>query len=467
VKKYLPFLIFAVIAFLLFYKLGDTFLTNWDEAWYADVARNMARTGNLITPVWNHQPFFDKPPLYYWLSALSFKVFGVSEFAARFFSALAALGVCVLTYFLGRELISKRAGLISAVVVGSSIGFLYRARTGNLDTLLTLWLLLSIYLFYKGLENAKYFLWMGFFLGLGFLTKGVVVFIFPVLGILWLWQRSWTSQDDKRRMSFWGTCDSRIYWGVLIGIFISAAWFLASYFTNGQDFLSGFSHNQFGKVANSTDLLKSFSLDYIGYLKSGLKVWFLFFVPAFVYALIKWRDRKVLLLSFFVIYFGILSISENKSNWFLVPLFPIVALMIGQLMEFFRWKWVIGLVVVVALFQVYHFRAEFIVPETERDEVRVAEAAKNLTNPETPIYLTGLSYPTTIFYSERKSFATYGGGYSKGAWWVLPESSWSEILKTPVYIITTNQEFNDNKYFKDYNFQTLYQSGDRKLIKRL
>src|SRR5579884_622272 len=119
--------------------------------------------------------------------------------------------------------------------------------------------------------------------------------------------------------------------GVVVGIVVPAVWFLTSYFINGQQFLTGFSHNQIGKITNSGYFLQNFSLDYISYLKSGQKLWFAIFVLAFIWSVLKWRDNKIVILGFFIFYFLILSVSENKSNWFLMPLYPIAALMIGDL----------------------------------------------------------------------------------------------------------------------------------------
>ena len=149
-------LVIITISFFVFFKLGEAHLTNWDEAWYADIARNMAETGNIITPIWNNQAFFDKPPLYLWLSAVIFKLFSPTEFSARFLAALSGLGIGILVYSLGRTLFNKEIALLSLIILFSTIGFLYRTRTGNLDSLLTFWILLSIYSFYKGyLTNSK------------------------------------------------------------------------------------------------------------------------------------------------------------------------------------------------------------------------------------------------------------------------------------------------------------------------
>jgi predicted membrane-bound mannosyltransferase len=73
----------SVAAVVLFVKLGANSLAAWDEAIYAQVSKEMARGGGWLTPHWAHRPWFEKPPLLIWTTALLFKLFGVSEFCAR------------------------------------------------------------------------------------------------------------------------------------------------------------------------------------------------------------------------------------------------------------------------------------------------------------------------------------------------------------------------------------------------
>src|ERR1044072_6395448 len=72
-----------ISSFVLFFHLGANPLQTWDEAVYAQSAKEMVRTGDWLTPHWNGEYFYQKPPLTIWVTALLFRLFGVSEFTAR------------------------------------------------------------------------------------------------------------------------------------------------------------------------------------------------------------------------------------------------------------------------------------------------------------------------------------------------------------------------------------------------
>src|SRR5919107_1706872 len=78
----------SVAAVVLFVKLGANSLAAWEEAIYAQVSKEMARGGDWLTPHWAYRPWFEKPPLFMWLTALFYRLFGVDEFWARAPSAL-------------------------------------------------------------------------------------------------------------------------------------------------------------------------------------------------------------------------------------------------------------------------------------------------------------------------------------------------------------------------------------------
>ena len=95
-------LILIAASAVLFYRLGADPLHSWDEAVYAESAKEMVQSHDWLTPHWNNQPFLQKPPLFIWSTALMFKLFGVSETAARATSALAGVGCVVLVLFIVR-----------------------------------------------------------------------------------------------------------------------------------------------------------------------------------------------------------------------------------------------------------------------------------------------------------------------------------------------------------------------------
>lgn len=406
-------LVFVLLlsSFLMFWRLGETHLTNWDEAWYADVARTMSEKGNVLTPLWNSQPFLEKPPLFYWLTALSYKIFDDSEFSARFVSALASVGTTFLVY--------KFAGLSSALILLSTPAFLWRSRTGNLDSLLT-------YLIFFSAVIPRY---TGLASGLAFLTKGAIGFLFPI-----------TSLRIKQ---------------LVFAVILSFVWLVLMYFVNGRVFLQQFFAQQGEKIGAG-----HFSLDYISHLKTGLKLWIIVFVPALFYL------RTHIFSRFIIVFLVLISFLQEKSTWFLHPLYPFIAVIVGQFLS--RWKKSIIFVVIIALFQLVYYRVEYFVPDIASDEARIAIASKELTKLDDVIYLTHYYYPTAVYYSRRKTYAVYSENPSV-SWWILPRSAWGQILlKDRVFINTTKDDLKElSRQFPSVQFEILFTSGDKLLVKKV
>ncbi|MDP8259085.1 MAG: glycosyltransferase family 39 protein, partial [Candidatus Aadella gelida] len=84
-------ILLAVTAFVFIFRLGSGSLSSWDEAFYAEVSREITGSGNWIDLTWTGVPWSDKPPLYMWMTACFYKIFGINEFSARFFSAIAGI----------------------------------------------------------------------------------------------------------------------------------------------------------------------------------------------------------------------------------------------------------------------------------------------------------------------------------------------------------------------------------------
>ena len=128
----MPFLLFWSLAFCVA-GIGKGSLASWDEAYYALVSREIFRTGDWINLRYFDTPFYDKPPLYLWSTSFFYHLFGVSEFSTRLTSALAGVGVILVTYFLGKRLVGPLAALAGAGILLSSSDFLHYARWGTLD----------------------------------------------------------------------------------------------------------------------------------------------------------------------------------------------------------------------------------------------------------------------------------------------------------------------------------------------
>lgn len=174
-------LVAGIAACLYLFRLGTGALLDWDEAIYAQVSREMAASGNWLSPTWAHQPFFEKPPLLFWLQAGAFHFFGVSEFWARLPSALAAVGVVLLTCLIARRLASPRAGVFAAFALMTMNHFDRAAREGMTDALLCLCIFLAIYAWVRLRREQP--IWFYVFcaaIGLGAMIKGPAVLVAPL-----------------------------------------------------------------------------------------------------------------------------------------------------------------------------------------------------------------------------------------------------------------------------------------------
>ena len=164
---------------LFFYRLAAPGLMDPDEGRYAEIAREMLLLKDWIIPHLNLLPYLEKPPLVYWLTALSFQVQGLTEWAARLPAAVSALGGVFLAFFLGRALWGARAGWLSAMILATCGGYVALGRLIILDMPLTLFFNLGVGLGYLALSRERPGLWPWAYLALalGVLTKGPVVLV--------------------------------------------------------------------------------------------------------------------------------------------------------------------------------------------------------------------------------------------------------------------------------------------------
>src|SRR5262245_24993099 len=160
----------AIVLFLPRVFVGP--LRHWDEAWYAQVSLEMLESSDWLTPRWNGEPWFHKPPLAFWGTMASFSAFGVSEASARLFSSLCgALTVAAATTFLAFRF-NIKAGLIGAALLLLIPEFPRYATRGQLDGPLTLFVSLHLLCFWFARTNPRWHWMAGACLGLAMMTKG-------------------------------------------------------------------------------------------------------------------------------------------------------------------------------------------------------------------------------------------------------------------------------------------------------
>lgn len=170
-------LIVALLSFLPF--LGNVNLFDWDEINFAEAAREMIVSGSYSTVTIDFKPFWEKPPLFFWMQVLSMKLFGINEFAARFPNGIAGVLTLLSFFEVGNKLKGKPFGLIwSLLYLCSVLPHLY-FKSGIIDpwfNLFIFWGVLSTY-FYLNNRNGKWLFVSGLLIGLAILTKGPVALL--------------------------------------------------------------------------------------------------------------------------------------------------------------------------------------------------------------------------------------------------------------------------------------------------
>ena len=185
---------------VLFTNLGGAALIEPDEGRNAEIAREILLLKDWVTPHYDFIPRLDKPLFFFGLIALSYKFFGISEWAARLPSALAALACLCITYRFAGSLFGRRAGLWSALILLSSIEFFALSRTVLMDMTLTFCITLALCSFclgQRGVESGagkSQFLLMYVAMGMATLLKGPIGFLLPaaVIGVYLLLTKRWS-----------------------------------------------------------------------------------------------------------------------------------------------------------------------------------------------------------------------------------------------------------------------------------
>ncbi|WP_435357252.1 ArnT family glycosyltransferase [Emticicia sp. SJ17W-69] len=183
-KTYTKIFIITFLGILFYFPfLGNVHLFDWDEINFAESAREMLLTGNYSRVQIDFKPFWEKPPLFFWMQAGAMHIFGVNEFAARFPNACIGLITLLVLFFIGKKLKDTDFGLIWALAyLGAFTPHLY-FKSGIIDPTFNLCIFLGIYFIFMAKFESRhkliYTLLSGVFIGLSILTKG------PVGGLIW------------------------------------------------------------------------------------------------------------------------------------------------------------------------------------------------------------------------------------------------------------------------------------------
>lgn len=175
-------LLFLVASFLCFWGSHKVPLFDTDEPRYAQAAREMMERGDWILPTFNGQPRYAKPVLFYWLLIGAYKVFGVNEFAARFWSGMAAIAIAFTLFFAVKSTFGWEAGITASLFWLTSLGTLIFGHAAITDMVLTAFMTGAIISLWFGVQTQQpvWFFFASTLCALAVVTKGPVGVILPI-----------------------------------------------------------------------------------------------------------------------------------------------------------------------------------------------------------------------------------------------------------------------------------------------
>jgi 4-amino-4-deoxy-L-arabinose transferase-like glycosyltransferase len=340
-------LVLAVAAALLLVGLGQAPFER-AEIYFMDAARAMVERSDYLVPHFQGEPFFDKPALTYWLIAAAYRAFGFTPAAARLVPVLAALGVLLATAWLGRKLFGREVALAAAAVLATTLAFVAFGRIAMSDMPLTLFTTLAVALAVDALDDRPKphaLPLLGLVLGLGFLAKGPVALVMAGIPIgLLAWSRGW----GRGLQNVPGLLAA----AALFAVF-GLGWFAVLYARLGAGPLAYFflRENLERFAGEAYDVGRPFWYYPPAFLLAGLP-WSLFVPLALARA--RRGGASALLAAWTGLALVPLSLSRGKLDYYLLPLYPALALLVARLLVALPWRaveraWVRGVLAIAAL----------------------------------------------------------------------------------------------------------------------
>jgi 4-amino-4-deoxy-L-arabinose transferase-like glycosyltransferase len=322
--------VLVCVTALWFATLGTRSLYDPDEGRYAEIPHEMLQSGDWVIPHLDGLVYLEKPPLQYWLTALTFHWFGESELTARLWTGLAGFLSLLIVFFLGRQLWGMQAGLNALLLTAASALFVLLGHQLTLDMLLSLWLLagLACFLLAQSQRNDRRALraWMlGCWaaMALAVLTKGLIGVIAPGMTLLLylLWQ------GDRRVLR-----ELNLRWGLPLFILLTAPWFVLAARANSEFLRFFIVREHFQRFLTPIEHRSEPWWFFIIVLALGILPW----LPNAVATLgTTWRrntpkgqfDPRRVLWAWCVFIFVFFSFSDSKLIPYVLPVIPALALL--------------------------------------------------------------------------------------------------------------------------------------------
>jgi 4-amino-4-deoxy-L-arabinose transferase-like glycosyltransferase len=227
-------IIIAITAMLLFVPfLGAVHLFDWDEINFAECAREMIVTHDYFSVKINYLPFWEKPPVFIWMQALSMNIFGVNEFAARLPNALCGIATLLVLFNIGRKLYNEQFGLLWTFVYAGSFLPHFYFKSGIIDPWFNLFIFCGIYymILFTNDKHTRSLILSALFIGLAVLTKGpVAILVFGLcVAVFWIARRFHAFMSIKQLIIF-----------VVTVAGVGGLWFVMLFLTGNKNIITEF-----------------------------------------------------------------------------------------------------------------------------------------------------------------------------------------------------------------------------------
>jgi 4-amino-4-deoxy-L-arabinose transferase-like glycosyltransferase len=360
----------ALLALLVAVDNLERDLANPDEGRYSEISREMAASGDWLTPRLNGFKYFEKPPLQYWATAAAFQAFGESEYSARLYVIICAFLTLMAAAWTTSHLVSRDAGLLTALVLMGSPYFTAMGGIVTLDTGLTLYTTLTFcaFLLAQAASDARlrrrWMLAAWAAMALAVLSKGLVGIVFPAAALV----LHCVATRDLRIVA-------RLEWlrGLVLFFAIAAPWFVAVSLANPEFAHFFFIHEHVERFLTTEHRRVAAWWFFLPILFVGFLPWMFLLIPACVRAWrreagareFQWRRFLVLWAGFIVLFF---SASGSKLPTYILPAFPALAIVIADELDrrdpraLAQWLAPVALVALLGLFLAWN------APDRAQDE---------------------------------------------------------------------------------------------------
>lgn len=326
-KKF--YLVLLIIFGVLLAGSGSWGLTESSEARYAEIAREMVRSGDYLHPALLGIHHYHKPPVTYWITALGYQIFGINEFGARFFLSIALVFQIFFVFKISLKLFrNTKIAFASAIIYFTFPVVLIAARNLTTDAFLTTFILWALYFWLKRKEGGAVLYLYGYYLllGLGMLTKGPVVLLPPLIFILF-WKMV---KREKLRVTLNNS------FGMILFLLISASWYVAVVLDHPA-LLDYFVQEQIVKRSLEAEKFHRSEPFWYYFVLAPLigLPWILFSTSDVIKnfrGILKNRDAELILLLSIGLLFLIFSLFSSKLVLYVLPIFPFIALLGGSVL---------------------------------------------------------------------------------------------------------------------------------------